>query len=281
MTDKQPNADDWIGSWIAQQRQLLQAQAAAGRAASLDDLGRRWLDLGEAYLKGLAHHSEGADKGAASGPAAAQFKVGDDILAAWRNAWAGADEGQAGLGRRFAELMEVMPFLGLAREQTQAWRELSAAQAECRRLGQELADVLSRVQSDALSLLEQRVRERERAGQPVGNFRALYDLWVECGEHVYAQVAHSDAYSKLQAELGNATMRLKSRQQTLLEHALKQFDLPTRTELNTVHRQVRELRAQLAALEAASQAATPARRASKPRSSAAKRAPAQARRKRK
>jgi class III poly(R)-hydroxyalkanoic acid synthase PhaE subunit len=95
------------------------------------------------------------------------------------------------------------------------------------------------------------VREREQAGQPVGDFRALYDLWVECGEHVYAEVAHSDAYSRLQAELGNATMRLRSRQQAVIEQALKQFDLPTRTELNTVHLQLRELRAKLAAMEGA------------------------------
>ena len=172
------------------------------------------------------------------------------------------------MGQRFAELMDRMSFLGLAREQAQAWRELSAAQAECRRLGQELAVALSRVQSDALSLLEQRVREREQSGQAVGDFRALYDLWVECGEHVYAQVAHSDAYSKLQAELGNATMRLRSRQQAVIEHALKQFDLPTRAELNTVHLQLRELRAKVAALEAAARGAA---QASEARRSAARR----------
>lgn len=257
--------DDWIGSWIEQQRRLLQEQAAAAGLTSFDELGRRWLDLGESYLNGLARF------GGAPQDAAGQFKLGEDILAAWRNAWAGADEEQAGIGRRFAD---GMPFLGLAREQAQAWRELTAAQAECRRLSQELATVLSRVQSDALSLLEQRVRERERAGEPLSDFRALYDLWVECGEHVYARVAHSEAYSKLQAELGNATMRLRSRQQAVLEHALKQFDLPTRTELNTVHLQLRELRAKLAAVETDS---ARSREMSRPRKRAtrdAKKAPA-------
>ena len=77
------------------------------------------------------------------------------------------------------------------------------------------------------------------ANKPIGEWRELYDLWVECGEQVFAQVAHSEAYGKLQAELGNAAMRLRAQQQTIFEYALRQFDLPTRSELNTVHRQVR------------------------------------------
>jgi class III poly(R)-hydroxyalkanoic acid synthase PhaE subunit len=94
------------------------------------------------------------------------------------------------------------------------------------------------VQTEALNLLERRVRERQ-AAQAMTGFRELYDLWVECGEQVYAQVAHSEVYCRLQAQLGNAAMQLRARQQKLIEHALKQFDLPTRSELNSVHRQLR------------------------------------------
>lgn len=273
MTEKQPGAGDWIESWIEQQRRILHEQARG--EPSLEELGKRWLDLGQTYLSGLASYGDGGDAAAGSpGPAAAQFKLGDDILSAWRNAWAGAEQEHAGMGRRFAEFADRMPFLGLAREQAQAWRELSAAQAECRRLSQELAAVLSRVQSDALSLLEQRVRKREQEGRPISDFRALYDLWVDCGEHVYGEVAHSDAYSRLQAELGNATMRLRSRQQAVLEHALKQFDLPTRTELNTVHLQLRELRTKLAGLEAASRTQSSTRRGRSGPAARVKKAPA-------
>lgn len=279
MTQKQPEAGDWISAWIEQQRRLL--QEAAGGQAAVEDVGRRWLDLGEAYLAGLAQFgaAQGKADGAASA-AASGFKLGDDVLAAWRNAWAGAEEEQAGMGRRLAELAERIPFLGLAREQAQAWRDLSAAQLECRRLGQELIAVLARVQTDALSLLEQRVREREQAGQPVKDFRALYDLWVECGEQVYAQVAHSEAYCKLQAELGNATMKLRSRQQAVMEHALRQFDLPTRTELNTVHRQLRELRSRLTAMEQAFMRKDKPARAAKSAPRSVNRKPAKSGRKR-
>jgi class III poly(R)-hydroxyalkanoic acid synthase PhaE subunit len=105
------------------------------------------------------------------------------------------------------------------------------------------------VQREALALLEQRIRERALALQPLAAWRELYTLWVECGEQVYAQTAHSKAYCRLQAELGNAAVRVRARQQAIIEYALKQFDLPTRSELNTVHRQLRELREKTAALE--------------------------------
>jgi class III poly(R)-hydroxyalkanoic acid synthase PhaE subunit len=220
MSAAKSNEADWIRGWIEQQREQLQRLAALDKTGNaeltgqLRDVGMRWLD----------------------------------ILGAWQGAWAGM--GPSGAMPSLSELLEQMPPLGLAREQTQAWRDLSAAQDECQKLGQELRTILTQVQADALTLLEQRVREREQSNGTVSTYRELYDLWVECGEQVYAQVAHSDAYAKLQAELGNATMRLRARQQKVIEHGLKQFDLPTRSELNTVHRQMRELRAKVAALEA-------------------------------
>jgi class III poly(R)-hydroxyalkanoic acid synthase PhaE subunit len=142
-----------------------------------------------------------------------------------------------------------MPPLGLAREQSETWRELMAAQAECQALEQELRGVWTKVQSDALTLLEQMIRERKPA-PGINNYRELYDLWVDCGEKVYAQVAHSESYAKLQAQVGNAAIKLRAKQQAVIERGLKYFDLPTRAELNTVHKQMRELRERIASLEA-------------------------------
>jgi class III poly(R)-hydroxyalkanoic acid synthase PhaE subunit len=164
-------------------------------------------------------------------------------------AWGGMASAGEGASRQFADLLARMPPLGLAREQTETWRELLAAQAECQALEQELRGVWTKVQSDALSLLERMIRER-KPEQGINNYRELYDLWVECGEKVYAQVAHSEAYAKLQAQVGNAAIKLRAKQQAVIERGLKYFDLPTRAELNTVHKQMRELRERIASLEA-------------------------------
>jgi class III poly(R)-hydroxyalkanoic acid synthase PhaE subunit len=221
MTADKPS--DWIHEWIEQQRERLERAGAPGQAdahgaAEWTDFARRWLDLLDAWP---THAVEGD-----------------------------------GYDRRFADLFSGLPASGFGSQQTALREELAEACRHYQSLELQLRAVLSRVQIDALAMLELRAREQEQAGQPVRTARELYDLWVECGEHVYSQVAGSDAYCRLQGELGNAMIRLRARQQQAIESALRQFDLPTRPELNSMHQQLKELRAKVAALEA--QLSTPA-----------------------
>lgn len=262
MTESKNDGSDWIQAWIEQQREQLRraglpgadaANVSGGASDQYRDLGMRWLEAGQAYVQGwqqFAQRSAGAG-GAGEPP----LRFGEDMLNAWQGTWAGAASAGEGATRQFADLISRLPALGLAREQTEAWRELLAAQTEYQHLEQELRTVWAKVQTEALVMVEAAIRER-RAKQNAGavpgidDYRELYNLWVECGERVFAQVAHSESYSKLQAQLGNAAVRLKARQQAVLERVLKQFDLPTRSELNTVHKQMRELRERIATLEA-------------------------------
>jgi class III poly(R)-hydroxyalkanoic acid synthase PhaE subunit len=259
MKDRQTQSDDWIGEWIARQREQLEQNAKSsepanqGGQANPADILRRWMDAGQTYFDGLkSQGTQGETSAAFSDP----FNVGNALLGAWGN----AGLFQSGVAQQTSDMLGRLPPIGLAREQMEAWRELAAAQAQCRQIENELRAVLLKVQFDALDLLSERVRQRG-AADPIDSFRALYDLWVECGEQVYSKLAHSEAYSKLQADLGNATMRTRARMQTVIEHALKQFDLPTRSELNSLHRQVRELRAQLEQLTAKPSPASKTKRA--------------------
>lgn len=257
-------SSEWTAAWIEQQRELLRKQAApaapdlkqaqAGLTQEVRELGEKWRALGQSWLSGLAQHSQqtaqqpGAAPGGDEG-AGEPFRIGEELLNIWRSAWTTADDLKQGATSGIADLLARLPPIGLAREHIGAWRELAAAQVECQRLEKELRTVLMGVQGDALNLLEQRVRERDSKGEPLAGYRDLYDLWVDCAEQVYATVAHSETYCKLQAQLGNASMRLRSHQQKVIEHGLKQFDLPTRSELNTVHRQLREQKQRIANLE--------------------------------
>ena len=245
MTDRDRHGDDWIAAWIARQREILtQSSQSSGAEAEAAELGRRWTEAGQAFFAGL--NAKGAGGAPESNATLNPFNIGDALLGAWSS----ATMFQSSLAEHASEFLRRLPPIGLAREQTEAWRELAAAHAECKRMEHELRAVLAKVQLDALDLLEKRVSERD-SKTPIASFRELYDLWVECGERVYGKLAHSAAYSKLQAELGNASMRLRSRVQAVLEYGLKQFDLPTRSELNTLHRQVRELRLELERLQVA------------------------------
>ncbi len=212
---------------------------------TIEEQWQVWIEQQRALLDRTASAEQQAQ--------AAACGMGGELLNIWRSAWTAVGVAQSGAAQGFSDLLAKLPPIGLAREQVTVWQELAAIQAECQRLGQELREVLADVQRKALDLLDERVRERN---EPIASYRELYDLWIDCAERVFAKVAHSDAYSKLQGELGNATIRLKARQQKVIEYALKQFDLPTRSELNSVHLQLRQLKQKLAALEQRAQSAT-------------------------
>ena len=54
------------------------------------------------------------------------------------------------------------------------------------------------------------------------------------------------SFLKAQAELTNSLAQLRSAQRELFEEWARQFDLPTRAELNSIHQQLRDLKAALA-----------------------------------
>lgn len=264
MVDSSDGKTAWAEQWIAQQRALLEqlsvteraandaaaadgvatgAAAKDGAAGTADSQSKSWSDLGIAWLRGIAQSLQPAGQGGAG-----TFAPASEAFETWRAAWSTSLANAAAPGG-WSDMLNRTPPLGLFREQTEAWRAVAAAQADCQRLEQEFAAVMRRVQADALNLLEQRIQGRHEQGSPVQGFRELYDLWVECSEEVFRTVAHSPAYGHLQGEIGNATIRLRARIQKVIEQGLRQFDLPTRSEINSVHQQLRQLRQQLGELQ--------------------------------
>ncbi|MET0499322.1 MAG: poly(R)-hydroxyalkanoic acid synthase subunit PhaE [Steroidobacteraceae bacterium] len=269
------NHAGWAQQWIEQQRALLELAAQTGSSKAeggfeqVNELRQQWSELGKTYLDGLMQMAQSANSAAADAPGAgprSSAQPGVEVFEAWKAAWSNSLV-QAAAPGGWSELLTSTPPLGLFREQIEAWRAVAAARGDVERLEQELAAVLRRVQSDALTLLAEQVKARAATAQPVQGFRDFYNLWVECSEQVFSIVAHSSAYCHLQGELGNASMRLRARVQKVIEQGLRQFDLPTRSEINSLHQQVRLLKQRLAVLEGESTARTietaPARKARK------------------
>jgi BMFP domain-containing protein YqiC len=270
MVDAADDNVEWVQQWIAQQRELLAkmragdparaARGAQGAERQSADPWLQWSQLGNSYLSGLLNGMPGAGTNGADAPA------GNEAFDAWRAAWTNS-LAQLSAPGGWSDLLNRTPPLGLFREHNEAWRAVAAAHADCQRLEQEFGAVLRRVQTDSLALLEFRVRALRDSGSPVQGFRQLYDLWVDCSEQVFSAVAHSSAYGHLQGEMSNAAMRLRSRMQKVIEQGLRQFDLPTRSELNSVHQQLRQLRQRLDELQPtatpSASSRSPARRTAK------------------
>jgi class III poly(R)-hydroxyalkanoic acid synthase PhaE subunit len=156
-----------------------------------------------------------------------------------------------GLGmaqQSFMDALGKLPLLGLFANRFEPWTRLHAADAEFRKIEQQFREAVIDVHLRALDELERRLKSR---GTSTPTERELYDLWIECGESVFTEVAHTPEFAKLQGEMSNAAVRRLREHQRVIEEIAKAFDLPTRTELNSVHRQVRTLREELERMKTA------------------------------
>jgi class III poly(R)-hydroxyalkanoic acid synthase PhaE subunit len=141
--------------------------------------------------------------------------------------------------------MPELPALGLTRERQESMQRMQKLTGEYLQQQAQLMQLWGGIIGDALKLLGERVAQKLQAGEMIGSSKALYDLWIESAEAVFAKAAHSPAYAKAQAELGNTVAKLRTEQRIAIEVTTKQYDLPTRDELNTVHRRLKDLKTEL------------------------------------
>ncbi len=146
------------------------------------------------------------------------------------------------------EMLQAFP-LGPAREQQLAWQEYLNAQTEYQLRLQVVLHAYGRVFTQALEAVPAQVERRRAQGQDVNGFRELYELWIECGEQAFAVLARDPEFIAAQAASGNALSRAKRAQNALIEFWLKSHDLPTRSELNSVHQGLRDMHRRIAELE--------------------------------
>jgi hypothetical protein len=78
----------------------------------------------------------------------------------------------------------------------------------------------------------------------------MYELWVESAEEAYAATVRREDFSRLQSEIANATAALLVEQRRHAESLVRAFGLPTRSEIDALYAQLKELRAQVAAVDA-------------------------------
>jgi hypothetical protein len=141
-----------------------------------------------------------------------------------------------------------LPALGPTREQQESWQRLGQLGARCAQAQMQVSGQWNDVVGKALRELGERLAPRLKSGAAPGSMKEIYDLWVDTAEGVYAQAARGAAFVQAQAELTNALSLLRSAQRELVEEWTRQFDLPTRAELNSIHQQLRELKAALGAV---------------------------------
>lgn len=226
--------------WQAFAAQAASAPTGASAFAPFTDAAERFSAAARSFLEGSAAPSVAGAADAArifSDFLREQF---DDL---GHMPWT-APQGAA--GHAAASPMDT-PALGATREHQQrlqraaeAWQRMQEAQRR-----------LQRLWSDALREASTAFAARHGTPQSVPTtaeaLNALYDSWIDCAEDAYSRTAHSEAFCNALGDFVNAGSEWRQAQQAGIEHWAKPFDLPTRSEINSLTQRLEAVEKQLRA----------------------------------
>jgi class III poly(R)-hydroxyalkanoic acid synthase PhaE subunit len=103
-----------------------------------------------------------------------------------------------------------------------------------------------------LKALEEVMRElasSQEKGETVQNWQQFLQVWSSVFDRVFAQTFRSEDALEIQGKFLNSAMTYRLYQQQLMEVFLKMYDLPTRSEVDEIHRSLYELRKEIKSLK--------------------------------
>jgi len=137
------------------------------------------------------------------------------------------------------------PAFGYAREHQEHYQKMALAFVEFKQASNQYNALMMKSSQRSFEILEDKLAERSEPGRQIDSMRALYDLWVDSAEEAYAEITLSDEFRKVYGDVVNAQMRVRSQMQAEVERIGVDLGMPTRSELNSVHKRLHELRREL------------------------------------
>jgi len=134
------------------------------------------------------------------------------------------------------------PAFGYLREHQEHYQKTAAAFVEYQNAVGKYNELILKASQRGFEIFQDKLAAREEPGRQIDSPRALYDLWVDAAEEAYQQVALSEEFRKVYGDVVNAQMRMRSQIQQEVERVGVDLDMPTRSELNSVHKRLHELR---------------------------------------
>lgn len=128
------------------------------------------------------------------------------------------------------------PGLGYAREYQAEYQKLFRLLLDYQKAYQKYSSFFVEVNKETLDCMRDSLLARAQGDEvPISSVRELYNLWVDCGEQVYARSVLTDDYSKMHGEIINALMALKHQGAQMMDDVAGSLNLPTRQEMDTIH----------------------------------------------
>ena len=134
------------------------------------------------------------------------------------------------------------PAFGYLREHQEHYQKMALAFVEFQQATKAYNALIMKSSQRSFEILELKLAERGEPGRQIDSVRALYDLWVDSAEEAYAEIALSDEFRQVYGDVVNSQMRVRSQMQQEVERIGVDLGMPTRTELNSVHKRMHDLR---------------------------------------
>jgi Poly(R)-hydroxyalkanoic acid synthase subunit (PHA_synth_III_E) len=217
--------------------------------AAFNAAAERFYELLKSFGVPAAATGKRADWSSLAGPLAGQFEQWlrlSQFASPWFSAAGPAAPGESGAspGAAAPWLFGALP-LGPAAAQPGEAQRAFALLGELAQLQTRLAVHWSEIAKTAAERFVNRIGRKAPAAS-LEDALGLYELWVDCAEEAYAATVRTPEFARLQSELANASAGLLVEQRRQAESLVRVFGLPTRSEVDALYGQLRELREQLA-----------------------------------
>ncbi|WP_412852411.1 class III poly(R)-hydroxyalkanoic acid synthase subunit PhaE [Ectothiorhodospira shaposhnikovii] len=144
-----------------------------------------------------------------------------------------------------------VPGVGYTRESQEQYQNLAKLMVNYQQAMQNYQAAFNKVGMDSIDRFRARLDDAGRQDKPITSMRALYDEWVDVCEEVYGEFVMSEEYARIYGEMVNSLMAVKRQGTRLMDEVTESLNMPTRREVNTLHRRLQESRRELQALKAA------------------------------
>ena len=186
-------------------------------------------------------------------------KKHNPVLAAFEGLTAQGSQGVDDLYREFMKAAQPMlaeakgqmsmPAFGMQREQQERQQALMRGVTEYGEKNARFQALLYKASRLGLDKFESKLEERTEPGRQITSMRGLYDVFVDASEEGYAEIALSDEFREAYGEMVNSQMRVRQLVQGEVERSSAALGMPSRSELDTVHKRMHEMRRQMADMQ--------------------------------
>jgi len=134
---------------------------------------------------------------------------------------------------------------GFGHEQQVQQQTLADAVAKHLEASQRYQLLMQRSNAQAMEKMQAKLSTLTEPGQQIESLKVLYDLWVDCAEEAYAEIALSEEFREAYGEMVNTQIRVRQLQQEQTEYLCQQLGIPTRSDVSSLGERLQSLRREM------------------------------------